>query len=327
MVSAILATLLAAVASSTTAGLERYAATLTPAERAAAVAALDPADLAMAFPPDRPCESPCWKTGLVYQHTASAFDPQAGVKSYALDLYRSAKTPRRDAPVVVLLHGGGFVTGDRGQMRTVAEALARRGFLAASITYRLVPESRNRGAGIASDQDLIPASAEAEADAERALRWIRKHRASLGAAAEQRRYAVGGYSAGGITALRVGLRSTDAATLPALRFKIGAAFAFSGTECGPWLAKYNCAGAYDKHDAPLLLFQGETDTIVRADWARQTCEAAQASGGGCKGYYYPGQDHFWLNGKVFGGAEGLTKQTPAAIPTITKFLRKHLSKD
>ena len=331
MLSAILSTVVAVLGTSLSHAVER-AQPASAAQRAqiatpaATTPTRDPDDIAMAFSVDDPCTSPCWKQGLVYQRTGSALNPDAGVQSYALDLFRSARTPAKDAPVVVLLHGGGFVTGDRKQMRPLSEELARAGFLVATIDYRLVPDARNRGAGIASDADLIPASAEAEADAEKAMLWIRAHRQTLGAAADRQRYAVGGYSAGAISALRVAIRGGDRTTAAALRWRVGAAFAISGTECGSWTKAYHCTAAYDRADAPIQMFHGEADSVVPFPWARSTCESAVLRGGGCQGFFYPRQDHFWLNGTIFGGGTGLTKAHPAVLPTVAKFLRRELAK-
>ncbi|MFT4034358.1 MAG: alpha/beta hydrolase [Patulibacter sp.] len=299
------------------------AAGMSTAVRAAA--ALDPDDIAMTFSDSSPCVSPCLRQGLTYERVSSALNPDGGTQPYALDLYRSARTPKRRAAVVVLLHGGGFVSGDRTQLRSVASALARAGFLVASIDYRLVPEARNHGAGIVSDLDLIPAAEEAAADAVRAMQWIRAHRRTLGATADRQRYAVGGYSAGALTALRVAVRGGDRSTPSSRRWRVGAGFAFSGTECGSWTKAYDCTAAYDRSDAPILLFHGETDTIVPAAWARQTCEAAHARGGGCTGYFYPGQDHFWPNGTIFGGGSGLGSAHPAVVPALVAFLRRQLA--
>lgn len=327
MVSAILATLLVAVSASTSDAVDRVgtlAAYNHPAELLGTTP--DPNDIAMVFAVKDPCVAPCFKAGLVYERTGSALDPDGGIKSYALDVFRSARTPAKDAPVVVLLHGGGFVSGDRADMRPVSEALANAGFLVASIDYRLVPSGRNGGIGIASDQDLIPASAEAEADAERAMRWIRAHRKTLGAAKDRRRYAIGGYSAGAIAAMRVAIRGGDQSTPRALRWRVGAGFAISGTECGAWTKAYHCKAAYDRADPPVQMFHGEADSIVPLSWGRQTCESAVLRGGGCQGFFYPQQDHFWPNATIFGGGDGLTKRHPAVLPTLAKFLRRELAK-
>jgi acetyl esterase/lipase len=333
LVAAILATTLVAVGTGTSAAVDRIAGAAAGADEVTSQAVAerllgstpDPNDIAMVFSVNDPCTSPCWKQGLVYQRTGSALDPNGGIKPYALDLYRSARTPAKDAPVVMLLHGGGFVTGDKTQMRPVAEALANAGFLVASIDYRKVPESRNGGVGIASDADLIPASAEVEADVQKAMRWIRARRATFGATKDRSRYGVGGYSAGAIAALRVAVRGGDRSTPAALRWRVGAGFAIAGTECGAWTKAYDCSAAYDRADPPIRLFHGEADSVVPLGWGRSTCESAVLRGGGCKGYFYPGQDHFWPNGTVFGGGDGLTRAHPAVLPTVAKFLRRELA--
>lgn len=331
-VAALLATTFAVVAAGTGGTVDRAvdpASASRAPERPSAERLLrttpDPNDVAMVFSDEDPCTGTCWKQGVVYQRAGSALDPDGGIKPYALDVFRSPRTPAKDAPVVVLLHGGGFVTGDRSQMRPVAEALANAGFLVASIDYRKVPASRNGGVGIASDADLIPASAEVEADTQKAMRWIRANRAELGAAKDRQRYAVGGYSAGAIAAMRVALRGGDRSTPAALRWRVGAGFAIAGTECGAWTKAYQCSAAYDRKDPPVQMFHGEADSVVPLSWGRSTCAAAVLRGGGCKGYFYPGQDHFWPNGTLFGGGKGLNRSHPAILPTVAKFLRRELA--
>ena len=41
----------------------------------------------------------------------------------------------------MLVHGGGFIEGNRGQMAGVARSYARRGFVTATISYRLNPNA------------------------------------------------------------------------------------------------------------------------------------------------------------------------------------------
>ncbi len=289
-----------------------------------AVYAADPNDPAMVFADDRPCVAPCVKTGVVYGSATSKLNPAAGKQSLALDLFRSKKTPKTNAPTVVLAHGGGFVEGDRSQMRIMAEQFANAGFLAATVQYRLVPKDRNKGQGIVSTADLVPASAEAEADLETALTYLRRNAKSLGSARDQSAYFVGGYSAGAIAALRVGIRGGDQATPKARRFRVGAAFSIAGAECQETAANTGCKPAYDDDDPPILLFHGDADSIVQLTFARDTCTAAILKGGGCTAYFYPDQDHFWASGTIFGGAKNLTKKHPAVVPTVAKYIRKQL---
>jgi len=57
-----------------------------------------------------------------------------------LDLYLPAGTTRR--PAVIVVHGGGWESGDRTMERPLAKRLAGLGFVAASVTYRLRAEGR-----------------------------------------------------------------------------------------------------------------------------------------------------------------------------------------
>lgn len=287
--------------------------------------AADPADPAMVLSDGDPCVAPCVRQGVVYGSATSKLNPDAGKQSLALDLYRSPRTPRANAKVVVLLHGGGFVTGDRTQMRVMAEVLSKAGFLVAAIQYRLVPKERNKGLGLVKDTDLVPASDEAEEDAVRAMKWIRSNAKELGASTKQGRYGVGGYSAGAIAALRVAIRAGDTSTPKTRRWRVGGAFSVSGAECGAAAEAFNCKPAYDEDDAPIQLFHGDADSIVSTTWGRDTCTSAVLRGGGCEGYFYPDQDHFWSSGTIFGGGKGLTKRYPAVAPTVAKFLRKNLN--
>ncbi len=61
-------------------------------------------------------------------------------------------------PVVVCLHGGGWTRGERGDLRATIENLARRGYVAVSVDYRLAPKDR------------FPAQIE---DCKAAVRWLR----------------------------------------------------------------------------------------------------------------------------------------------------------
>lgn len=273
------------------------------------------------------CASPCWRTGLVYQSTTSQFTPALSARDYAMDVYRGPSTPRRNAPVVVLLHGGGFVSGSRQEMALHAATLAQAGFLVATVDYRLVPNELSTGLGIVTSDQLVRAASEAQEDAVRAMQWIRSHARTLGATKQRDRYAIGGYSAGAITALRVAYRSGDRTTAAALRWRVGAAIALSGADCGDWTLIYGCTGAYDRRDAPALIFTGERDSIVPASWSQQTCQAARDQSARCRVYEYPGLDHFWPAGVLTGTEPALTATAPGVLPTVARFLRRTLPKE
>src|SRR3954452_549501 len=109
------------------------------------------------------------------------------------------------APLLVYLHGGGFVIGDLDSYDSVCRLLCRHaGVHVLSVDYRLAPEHR------------FPA---ALYDAKAALEWAFAHAAELGA--DPARVAIGGDSAGGNLAATVARRATrDGAPVPAMQLLI-----------------------------------------------------------------------------------------------------------
>ncbi|HLH57080.1 MAG TPA: alpha/beta hydrolase [Verrucomicrobiae bacterium] len=71
------------------------------------------------------------------------------------------KEPKRDAPAILCIHGGGFRAGTREGYDGLCLRLAHRGFVAATVTYRLAPKYQ------------FPA---AVYDVKAAVRWLRAHR-------------------------------------------------------------------------------------------------------------------------------------------------------
>ena len=111
-----------------------------------------------------------------------------------LRLYRPSGAPGRSAPVLVYIHGGGWVLGDLDTHDDVCRAIAdRAGCLVVSVDYRLSPEH--------------PAPAAAE-DCIAALRWVASHAGEWGG--DPARLAVGGDSAGGSLSAVAAIAARDA---------------------------------------------------------------------------------------------------------------------
>lgn len=104
-----------------------------------------------------------------------------------LDLCRPAQQEGR-VPGVVLIHGGGWRSGDKFALFDECRKLAEAGFVAATINYRLAPEHR------------WPAQME---DAQLAVRWLRSKADEY--QVERQRIASFGGSAGGHLAAMAGL--------------------------------------------------------------------------------------------------------------------------
>jgi acetyl esterase/lipase len=130
---------------------------------------------------------------------------QQGTK-LAMDLYAPPAGVARPAPAVLYVHGGGFVLGDRklgglggglanatgALLPQLRAALNRRGFLVASIDYRLPP--------------LSPWPAQLQ-DASCAVRFLRTHAGALGI--DPGRIGAWGSSAGGTLVALLGLTGVD----------------------------------------------------------------------------------------------------------------------
>ena len=120
----------------------------------------------------------------------------AGLKA---DVYAPADDPASCRPAVVWVHGGGFTQFDRTGPAEHAwgAALAARGYVAVQIDYRL-----GEGGGFiletANDPSRAAVVDNAIDDAQTALDWVRKSDADL--AIDPRRVAIGGTSAGAMTA-------------------------------------------------------------------------------------------------------------------------------
>ncbi|MGH8610619.1 MAG: alpha/beta hydrolase fold domain-containing protein [Gammaproteobacteria bacterium] len=112
----------------------------------------------------------------------------------ALDLYRLADS--RPLPVVVVIHGGSWHSGDSGQIPAINRYLAQRGYAVAAVNYRKAPENP------------FPAARD---DVIAAIHFLKAHAGILGI--DPRRLVLLGRSAGGHLALVVAYGVRD----PAIR--------------------------------------------------------------------------------------------------------------
>ncbi|UFH57134.1 alpha/beta hydrolase [Spirosoma sp. KNUC1025] len=104
-----------------------------------------------------------------------------------LDVYAPAATAGKLAPGILMIHGGGWRSGDRSHNNTLAGQLAAKGFVTVPVGYRLSTEA------------LYPAAVH---DLKAAIRWIRANASTYGI--DPKRIAVLGFSAGGQLAALVG---------------------------------------------------------------------------------------------------------------------------
>lgn len=112
-----------------------------------------------------------------------------GDRPLLLDLYVS-KDLKEPAPGLVFIHGGGWSGGDRNDYRFYCTRFARRGYVVATVGYRL------------SGEALFPAAVQ---DTKCAVRWLRANAAAN--MMDPDRIAVMGGSAGGYLAMMIGYSS------------------------------------------------------------------------------------------------------------------------
>lgn len=131
-------------------------------------------------------------TGIQYgQNTTIA----GNTKDLFMDIYEPNADTTTMRPAIVFVHGGAFISGQRQDMAFLCQAFARRGFVAATIDYRLID-------GLVFDStDIADVVIKAVGDFRAAVRYLRED------AATQNQYRIdpdyifgGGISAGGVTA-------------------------------------------------------------------------------------------------------------------------------
>src|ERR1700728_4711367 len=124
-----------------------------------------------------------------------------GDHSLMLDIYQPSEQSSAPRPAVVLIHGGGWTSFDKATMHTMGMFLARCGFVAFAVDYRLMHANEN----------LWPAQLDA---VQRAVRWIRanaaKYRVAPGHIGPFR------HSAGAQLASLLGMEDTHDNSDPAL---------------------------------------------------------------------------------------------------------------
>jgi predicted esterase len=177
-----------------------------------------------------------------------------------LDLYQPAGDGVTSRPAIVWVHGGSFCCGSKTSAELVDEAttFSKAGYLNVSIDYRLESPGCS-----GSSSNCGQAIQEAWADAQTAVRFLRTNAATYGI--DPNRIAIGGSSAGAITALNVGYSSSEDPSA-----SVRAAVSLSGAQL--------VVGTISPGDAPALDFHCTTDPLVPYQWAVNTINAAKAQG-------------------------------------------------
>jgi acetyl esterase/lipase len=232
-----------------------------------------------------------------------------------LDLYQPSKRPAGVlSPAVVIIHGGGWVGGDKAANRefVTGTTLAKAGYVCASINYWL------------AEKDRWPTNLR---DCKNAVRWLRVNSEKL--QIDPKRIGVIGGSAGGHLALMVAYTAGDAGLdpkplYPGVPDDVSACVNMYGIsnlatrqgtdESGKPDGKYNLTtqlfpesataapekwklaspvSHIRKNSPPTLTLHGTADTTVDRDQSKELHEALTAAGVESRLIMVEGANHAW----------------------------------
>jgi predicted esterase len=208
-----------------------------------------------------------------------------------LDVFTPSGDTTSRRPVIVWVHGGGFKGGDKSALTNVAISYAKLGYVTVSINYRLNANNRCQelqdneisvAEQIAVRAECTAAQTAAMNDAQAAIRAVRANAAIL--KIDPTRIAIGGFSAGAITALNVGYNASspgDVGDNDNESSAVSAAISASGCTYSP--------DAIDPTDAPAFLVHTEFDQLVPYECALNTVQQAQVDGLAVQTKFYLGE--------------------------------------
>jgi pectinesterase len=252
-----------------------------------------------------------------------------GQRELKLDIYQPPEgEPRRAVPGIIVVRGGGWLSGDKEAFGFIAAQLAKEGFAAASVEYRTASEAR------------FPA---AVYDVKAAVRWMRVHAAkyqidpnaigAIGGSAGGHLVALLATSSGVKTLEGVGGNGETSSEIQAVVAmacacnleSVRSAQAVRGfigdlpADAYAQAARLASPAAHvSKHSAPMLLLHSRTDPVVPFEqsteieglYRRHEVPAV------LREVEAPNIHAFWNDARHF----------PSTISEATQFLRKYLTK-
>ncbi len=221
-----------------------------------------------------------------------------GAREVKLDLYLPRQPAAGKIPCIVVVHGGGWRSGDKNRFAHIAGALAAQGFAAACIGYRLLPEVE------------FPAPV---VDCKAAVRWVRAHAAQHGL--DPGRIGAIGGSAGGHLVAMLGTSDAVAALEgdggnAGVSSRVHAVVAMATPADLTRLGDRQNLGAdlarlvspvthVTKSSAPVLLLHGTKDALVPMAQSELLLEKYRAAGASAELVKIDGGVHAFWNGAHF----------------------------
>lgn len=235
------------------------------------------------------------------------------------DLHLDAYIPNGDGPfpAVLVVHGGAWRIGSKGQLASYARTFASRGYAAFAINYRLAPQ--------------FPFPAQID-DCRSAVRWIRRNAQQY--KVDPHRVGGIGYSAGGHLVALLGVTGACADSDPTDDTRLQAVCA-GGAPCdfralapdwgllSYWLGGTRAAlpkiyeaaspaAQIGKTAPPMFFFHGDEDLLVPDESPREMVAALQDAGIEAAAYIIDGGGHL------------STMWSPDALRKSCEFFDRHL---
>jgi len=235
------------------------------------------------------------------------------------DLLLNLAQPEADGavhPGIVIIHGGAWRAGNRRMHDELARELAKRGYVAATVSYRFCP------------QYTFPAQVE---DVKCAVRFLRAHADEYHL--DPQRIGAIGFSAGAHLSMMLGTLDADAglegeggwadqsskvqavvsffgptdfvSAFPEESSRLVSDFLGGTQQEQP--AAYQLASPIshvNRGDAPMMLFQGTLDNLVRWTQATRMAEALTQAGVSGRVELLIGKGHGWMGPELIRTLEG-----------------------
>ena len=222
-----------------------------------------------------------------------------GFRPLTLDLYRPRGSARRPLPLIIYVHGGAWrgghsrAAGAFADFPRVLASLAARGFVVASINYRLSGEARYPAAA----DDVRAAIAYLRANARRfgvepgkVILWGSSAGAQLAALAATRCNCVQGvvtwYGIFDLSSLEPDGRADSSPT--------AAYLGCSPSRCAERATEASPVAHVDRSDPPFLIMHGLADRVVSPAQSQAMEGLLRRAGVPVETLYLPGIDHSWI---------------------------------
>ncbi|MBX7169495.1 MAG: alpha/beta hydrolase [Pyrinomonadaceae bacterium] len=192
--------------------------------------------------------------------------------SLLTDIYEPKNDDAQLRPLIIVVHGGSFTSGNKEQMTPFCTFFVKNGYVVASIQYRLAPANK-----VVESNNILREVVRATNDLKSAIRFFRQSAENGNPyKIDPNNIFIGGVSAGAITALQTGLLDEKDLVTDELSSIIAEEGGLNGNTGSAENRKFstkvrgifNLSGSImdenwiDKDDPPIFSYHGEDDMVV-----------------------------------------------------------------